>query len=593
MPILARILHVLGFLFLTSVTSNYIATCSGATGEAGNLVAPVSLSSAGSGPNSAPVVQFLGAGSSALFMELGQAAQSSNPTSTTCVWTQTKNPAILARDKRFDPDTHDEQGNIWVTWSPGSTGTCAAPSGSGVNIYAYMSLDSTAGNRCYFEVDSSLIPGCIHIMQIPAGTLGANLLCSPSASNCTSFGPDTPIPQVVINALHTAHFFVAGTDIRPEDAKFATIRLFTPCGQPMYRNPYDLGSRLTYGLGYQTGTNGLGVPIVSAFSSASLNVLDFNIEGSDPITNLPVPGFSVTPIGAKPIIVVVNHAAGTSLGQATDINGFTLTLFLQGVLSRSTDLFGPTTTNPITTLIPEPLSGAYNVMEFSIPNSSQFHSSQDSDNCSYNQYYSNPMILQSNNGQYPGYRKRFVGTDEVIPIIQNASSDTLGYFFWSAGNAANFTAMNGKYLTVNGVDPLQDVYTNGVLPNASNGNLSNVTFKWVNNGDYPIWSVLSLVSTSPTPAGVTNLLAGLQLLNLTQNDFIPMSKLQVWHSHFPIYGVVSNYANGNTISRTGDLCFGGLDEIGGDAGGANISKQVNADFCSDYPNPEGLINKTN
>jgi hypothetical protein len=459
-------------------------------------------------------------------------------------------------------------------------------------------LDSVLGNRCYYEVDASLIPGCIQIMQIPAGTPGANLLCSPTASSCTSFGPDTPIPQVIINALHTAHFFVAGTDIRPEDAVFAVARLLTPCGASMWRQPFDQGLRQVYGLGYQTGTNGLGMPIQSAFTSASFNVLNFNITGSDPITNNPVPAFTVTPLGAKPIVVVVSPAGGTGLGAATDIPGFTLTLFLQGVAGRSTDLLGPTTTNPVTTLIPEPLSGAYNVMEYSIPNSSQFHSSQDTANCSFNQYYSNPMVLQSNNGQYPGYRKRFLGTDEIIPILQSATTDSLGYFFWSAGNAANFTAANGKYLTVDGVDPLQNFYTNGVLPNASNGNLGNVTFQGVNNGDYPIWSLLRLVGPSPTPAGVNNLVAGLQALNLTQNDFIPMSTLNVWHSHFYLPAIGLNVeSNGTTINPAtpGDLCNapGALAEIGADAGGANVLKQLNADFCSDFGNPSGLINKAN
>jgi hypothetical protein len=38
---------------------------------------------------------------------------------------------------------------------------------------------------------------------------------------------------------------------------------------------------------------------------------------------------------------------------------------------------------------------------------------------------------------------------------------------------------------------------------------------------------------------------------------------------------------------------GALAEIGGDVGGANVLKQVNADFCTDYGNPNGLINKAN
>jgi len=34
-------------------------------------------------------------------------------------------------------------------------------------------------------------------------------------------------------------------------------------------------------------------------------------------------------------------------------------------------------------------------------------------------------------------------------------------------------------------------------------------------------------------------------------------------------------------------------ESGGDVGGANVPKQMNIDFCSDFANPTGLINKVN
>jgi len=64
---------------------------------------------------------------------------------------------------------------------------------------------------------------------------------------------------------------------------------------------------------------------------------------------------------------------------------------MQGVLGRSTDLFGPTATNTVTTLIREPLSGTYNTMEYSVPNSSQFHTSQDESNCNGNVVFANPM----------------------------------------------------------------------------------------------------------------------------------------------------------------------------------------------------------
>jgi hypothetical protein len=564
------------------------------------LVLTIALCAIASVSN-AQSIQVLGGGSSALFLELGQAAVNLNGgTGVACTWTQGKTSTVLARDARTSTPT-DEQGNIWVIWSPG-TGTCAAPAGTW-NIYSYMSLDSVIGDRCYFEVDSSGTPGCVQVMTIAAGTAGANQLCFPSKTTCTSFGDTTGgIASAVITALNGKHFFVAGTDIRPEDAKFASLRMFTPCGTAFFRQPFDQGLRQTAGLGYQTGTTGVGVPIQSSFSTATFHVLDFNITGNDPIdTSKTVPAYTVSTVGAQPIVVAVSPAGGTGIGAATDINGFTLTLFQQGVLGRATDLFGPTSADTTTTLIREPLSGTYNVMEYSIPNSSQFHGSQDDNNCSGNSVFANPMTLQSTNGQVLAFRKRVIGTGEMVAQIQAGTStdQRLGYFFWSAGNASAFTTTNGKYLTVNGIDPLQNAYSDGVFPGVDSGHpLTNVTFKWLNMGDYPIWSALRLVSQSPTPAGVTNLIAAAQTLNTTQFDFITLANLKVWHSHYYLPAIGSGVsANGNTLNPAtpGDLCnsSGALAEFGGDAGGANTLKQANADFCADFGNINGLINKAN
>src|SRR5208337_3918109 len=145
-----------------------------------------------------------------------------------------------------------ETGSIWVTWGPG-TGACAAPTGS-FNVYAYMSLDSVLGDRCYFEVDSSGIPGCVLSFTPTANSAGANKICYPQpTASCTEYKDNSGIPQAVITALNGQHFFAAGTDIRPEDAKWASYRMFTPCGAAIWRNPYDQGLREGYGLGYQTG----------------------------------------------------------------------------------------------------------------------------------------------------------------------------------------------------------------------------------------------------------------------------------------------------------------------------------------------------
>src|SRR5262249_29857320 len=65
-----------------------------------------------------PTVQFLGGGSSAMFLELGQAAQSSAITGTPCVWTHGSDLNVVARDNRpaaFPPNLPiDETGDIWI-----------------------------------------------------------------------------------------------------------------------------------------------------------------------------------------------------------------------------------------------------------------------------------------------------------------------------------------------------------------------------------------------------------------------------------------------------------------------------------------------
>jgi uncharacterized protein YjdB len=572
----------------TTITATYYS------GDNGFFTASAVLGVVEPGAN----VLFLGGGSSATFLELGQAAQSSAITASPCVWTQERSGAVFVTDKRPFVDSLpviDDYGDIWITWSPGA-GTCASPAGN-FNIYSYMSLDSVVGLRCYFETDASGTPGCVQNLTIPAGTAGQNLLCN--GLTLCGYGPDTPLPQAVISALSLQHWFAAATEILPADAKFVTFRMLQPCGQTVWRQAFDQGLRQNYGLGYLGAAEGIGAPVQSYFSQNSFNTLDFNFSGRDPINGaMTVPAYSVYALGVKPILVAVSPAGDTGLGAATDIPSLTLALFTDGTLGRSTDLLGPTATYPVTTLINEPLSGAYNVLEYSVPNSSQFHTSQDANNCSGSGVYSNPLNLQSANGQIPAYRLRALGSSEMISQLQagTTSSPRLGYFFWSAPNASAFTESNGKYLTVDGVDPLLNTYTDGVLPGVDAAHpLSNVTFTGLNAGDYPIWSVMRIVSQSPEPIGVANLILAAQGVNASQPNFIAPANLQVWHSHYYLpaldLGVASN---GTTIYTPNDLCpYSSLAETGGDAGGANTLKQVNADFCADFGNASGLINKSN
>jgi hypothetical protein len=548
--------------------------------------------------NAQATIQVLGGGSSALFLELGQAAFNGAGVGA-CLWTNSGDPTIFAQDARPATAATDG-GKIWIVWTPGG-GSCDVPSGPW-NIWSYMSLDSTVGDRCYFENDGSGTPGCTQQISIAAHTAGANLLGAGFPDTGTGISP------AVISAINGKHFFVAGTDILPLDAKFATYRMLQPCGTPIFRQAFDQQLRQVSGLGYGPGP--VGTDIQSFYSAPTFHVLDFNVTGNDPIkTTQPVPAYTVVTVGAQPIIIGVgpnvDGSTHNGLNLATDMPGFVLMNFYDGVLGRASDLAGGAANWGVTTLVREPLSGTYNVFEWSAINNSQFHDSQDAFNCSGTGVLSNPMNLQSLNGHpangsgQNSFRRRVIGTGEMTKQLNLAttSDDRLGYFFWSAGNASGKT--NIKYLTYNGVDPLLDSYTNGALPGSGavgDPGLGAVTFKALNNGDYAIWSALRLVTRAPFTTAVNNLVTALQALNSTQHDMVTLANLKVWHSHYYMPVIGSNTAaNGSTINpgTPGDLCSGGLAEDGGDAGGATILKQANADFCTDFSNTTGLINKTN
>lgn len=604
------------------------------------------------GYSKAQTVVWEGGGSSAAFLEVGQAAAAYEIAHGTgaCVYTyKTSTADWSAKDNRpsvYSLAADVQEGKIWVVYGPGS-GTCAAPVAP-YNIYSGMSVDSVLGTRCFFEVDTTdNNPGCV---QTATPTAAEALPATPpqliatTPTACATYvaanycdiattGLAASLPAAVSGALNGKHWNYAATDVRPEDGRYASYRLLQPCGQAIYRSAFDQGLRLTYGLGYQTANAGIGTTItestISGTTGQQSTLLDFNISGNDPIntTHATYASYVVTPLGAQPIVVTVSPSgAGTVWQNVTDVTGLTLTLFYQGVIGRTTDFVGATVQQPVTTLVREPLSGTYNTFEYSVPNSSQFHGSQDDNNCNGNVVNSNPMDLGSANGQQTGtagqgwkgngfsYRERAITGGDMIAAVQaaGASDARLGYWFWSAANAKAFTSTNGKYLTVNGVDPLLTDYNTsnavapGVLPTGAN--LSTVSFAGLQAGDYPIWSPIRLVTSSasvtPSATGLANILSGLATINPTQHDYVPIANLNVWHSHYylPAIGINNPSANGNlgvNIPNNGGagttLCptVGSVGELGGDAGGSNMYTQVNYDFCKDFGQIYGIINKNN
>jgi hypothetical protein len=428
---------------------------------------------------------------------------------------------------------------------------------------------------------------------------------------------------VIQSKLNGASFNVAGTDIRPEDAKFATIRALTDCGTPVATGSQYLG------LGYALTSGGhIGTAIVGSSTGAgsSFNVADFNLTGIDPIsggTNT-VPTFSVYDVGAVPIVVFVNPG---------DINGFgnilvqnvtrgVLAGYLDGTYGRASDVInqsyvtGSGASNVATTVfIREPLSGTYNTMEYSVPNNTQIQSSQDvglnspvaidplSRNCSGIGVGQNPLqdtVLRSGTGSSSG-RYRTIGTGNMVASVLS-HTDSLGYAFWGTGNFKNATALSGKYLTVDGVDPIQQVWTDGLIPTAGNGLLGNVSFANIKNGSYPIWSKLRLAATPTGAAGASALATAAQTyVSPQQPDFVPINQLLIVRSHFapPFTGNANGYianfpskgtnqpANGTAVCNVS----GATPEAGGDVGGLVYTLQSDGDFCADSGSVTGQIGR--
>jgi hypothetical protein len=575
----------------------------------------VAVAGAGAMVNAnAQSVQMVGIGSSALFLELGQAAARETAIGASCTFSKGSGP-VFATDVRSGVGGLVENGQFWIAWTP--TGSSCSTTTSATKIYVYLQTDSTVGNRCVLAS-----PACK--ITVPTGLASPSNLLKPILDQAT-------VPTAVQAALNQASFNTAGTDIRPEDAKFATVRALTPCGATIG------GSNSQYlGLGYATAVGShLGVSVVGdpanspIHSNDSFHVVDFNLTGSDPFSGNSVASFSVYDVGAVPVVVFVNPQSQNGFGSLL-VNNMPRTIlsgFLDGTLGRASDSIpqiNVSNSGGTTTFIREPLSGTYNTMEFAVPNNTELQSSQDvglyttslltnpnlslptgslGPNCST----TNPGVVGQNplneqvtrNGSSPSYRIRTIGTGNMIKNVYG-TGDALGYAFWGTGNFASATNLNAKYLTVDGVDPIQEVYDSGVLPVSTNGLLGNVTFSNVKNGSYPIWTKLRLVTTGAGTGANTLAAAAQNYVSPTTPDFVPLSQLLVVRSHFaPPFNSGSGYdgsfpsSGGTNVPQNGsNVCNAGSSpEAGGDVGGLVVTLQAEGDFCTDTGSFQGIVGR--
>ncbi|MBT9333099.1 hypothetical protein [Paracidobacterium acidisoli] len=510
-------------------------------------------------------------GSSGLFLELGEAAFTlSLPpgAAVACAWSTSTSSLVVATDT--SSGTNTDTGNAWVVWFAPTGSTCSS-NVVPVAVYGYLQTDSVVGDRCLFNGTASK---CSISYTSAVGTAGANLI------EPTEFA----LPAMVASALNGAPN-VAGTDIRPEDAEFATARALTTCGTPI---PATYGSVTTTqyeGLGYTAGDN-----IESETNPGTgFHALDFTLPAT----------FFTQPVGADPVVVFVHStdASGTGFNNTsiTNLNRSTLALYLDGSIGETRDALTPGatgTSEPTTVFIREPLSGTYNTMEYNIPNSLELQTSQDvgeeqpssQKNCSGSAVGSNPMNIENTN--FTSFRKRAIGTGQEVSAVFG-NNDSLGYAFWGVTNFKAATSTD-KYLTVDGVDPLLTSYTtlNGTIPTTAT-QLANVKFPHIVDGTYPIWSLLRLVYVNSSLSTATlNLAEGAASFTTPMHpDFVPYYvasagttvNLKVERSHFiPPAGTImpATPINGECASNPTALTT----EAGGDVGGVVIPCAVDADY---------------
>ena len=543
---------------------------------------------------------FVGAGSSALFNTLGFAAFEVGPApfDYTLIgpnhWTYkspSTSPTVYIHDNRTGGSVTiaNEPANIWVAWNADAV---ASPLGPNPKVALYLQVDSTVGVRAAFAVPSTTVG-----ITLPAGTAGQNLI--PNTTN-----PDTALPAAILADINGAAINIAGADIRPEDAKFATTRTLTALGANVSGGTSILSQVTGLGYGGFSGPS-VGYPIVSAKSGAIANPVDFALYGKDPISGQnAVAYFKTYNLGAGPVVVIgnVSNSGSGHLGDVanigTNIDSWTLSGFLDGSFSRTRDI--PANSGlasvPVRTWLREPLSGTYNTLEFNVPNTFQKFSTQEKGITSVGAGATqNPLNDTYATG---GGRSRAVGTGDEVSAVQGAV-DSLGYTFWGYGNlplskVGPNSSPTIKYFTVDGVDPLYgpnnpNTQGTGIIPVVSGTTYPPLVFPNILNGSYPIWTTFRLVQTpTANAAEVQAFVNSAQAQAYKIYDFIPATSLQVFRSHFFTAGIAPS--NGHVFDSADGVYY---NESGGDVGGAVFPIQADYDFIADSGHSIELINRHN
>jgi hypothetical protein len=553
----------------------------------------LALSAALSQTASAQTLQVLTAGSSAQFGPFAVAAYAlatNNGTTAAFHYTVKSGACPGSSCYAYVNDSRNasippEPGNLWVVWNS-------------TKIWAYLSVDSTVGVRAFSAV--------------PRAKLTLAALASMPLSSTTNYTywadgtKDTALTSTVYSAVQAA-FTAANTDIRPEDALFATDRALNELG---YGKVADTRSG-------HSGQYLIGDPIESHFSSAIANPVSFAIAGgADPFSGKVGPTEITLPVGAAPIVFVASTATGSTVAKASNITTANAASLFSGVGNCADSLVTGATGN-IDPVLREPLSGTMNTTEYSVfvPGGHSQETGITTPTPGTNQ---NPLALPCPTGSGTSFRYRGVGTGDVVNNVI-ATPNTLGYAFFSYESVGG--GKTDRYLEFNGVDPLYPTshsYT-GTLPTCpvvSNSykcpisSSTGLSFPNLRNGTYKAWSIYRVITDSTGEADTQTLVTEAQ--NLVDNnipDFVPFIPvcatsasgindpgLDVYREHFvpsliseepdtisitPNDGSLGSTVTCRTVKGSYPaLTLGGGTEAGGDVGGT-----IEGPFTSNPPHP--------
>ena len=552
-------------------------------------------------------VKVLTAGSSAQFGVFAEAAYKlaeadGNAKHYTVKSGQCPSPGCAFLDDARNSNIPLEPANLWVVWSA-TTG----------NIWAYASVDSVVGVRSFMAVPRATL-GLASAASLPLSAT-TNLAVWDDSSN------DTALPAGAYAAISGAKLTAANTDVRPEDALYATTRDLT-AGPPNptptsfgYLNSAISSGTCKIGFSYQSAITTTNGPIATAVS--------FSLSGNDPCSHKATTPFITIPVGAAPIVFIANKSNASGLGSSAvtgvNVKRFGINHAVLMFTGRNCDAsqVGGSSSTPIFPILREPTSGTYNTFDFTNINLSGFPHTQEQGVTGTSGSF-NPLNSACSAGG--GSRLRGIGTGDVVKGVNN-TQDSIGYVFFSYEALPPSSFPNVKYLALDGVDPLHTSYFDGSLPTCGTSTKINcfhdrgTTFPNLRNGTYRSWSIYRLVTDAAGTANATDLVNKAQaIVDTTLADFVPFAPvcgssasqdepgLKVYRQHFNRGGITPSPNDGplpaSITCTTGGirtLAFGALggqdptntnNEAGGDVGGAIVYTPTGSPTV---PGPTGTL----